>query len=83
MGTGDMYEGRTIDVTPTWADLIAEMLAILPLSTPQGAREIHGHIMSAARLADLYVARLDADSRPAPASVGALYGERNAAGGEE
>ena len=47
---------HAIDVTPTWEAVISEMLRILPFATSEGARDIHGHILHAARVADLYVA---------------------------
>lgn len=52
--------GEYIDVTPTWEGLVYEMLRILPHATPEGAADIHKQILKAARVADLYVAQMDA-----------------------
>ena len=56
--------GEYIDVTPTWEGLVSEMLRILPHATPEGARDIHKQILKAARVADLHVAKVAAESGP-------------------
>jgi len=52
----EQFETETIDITPTWEGITYEMLRVLPYATPKGRRDIHQHILEAARLADQYVA---------------------------
>jgi hypothetical protein len=50
---------RTIDVSTNWEDSVRQLLNLLPHLNPEGVKDAHRQIIHAAKIADLYVERMD------------------------